>query len=146
VIAAFAIRSRRLPPLDGRAPSPWLVGTAALVATSGYWMASGFNESAWREWAGVFAWCLVVAVGVLMISRWSRQRGWNQRHRFALAAGATLTYVWLAFPMAPSDGGTPALDLVSNVVFGSVAVILLLLAGRAAARSAVASPVGQAHT
>jgi hypothetical protein len=145
VIAAFAIRSRRLPPLDGRAPSPWLVGTAALVATSGYWMASGFNESAWREWAGVFAWCLVVAVGVLMISRWSRQRGWNQRHRFALAAGATLTYVWLAFPMAPSDGGTPALDLVSNVVFGSVAVILLLLAGRAAARSAVASPAGQAH-
>jgi hypothetical protein len=108
-------------------------------------MASGFNESAWREWAGVFAWRLVAAVGVLMISRWSRQSGWNERHRLALAAGAILTYVWLAFPMAPSDGAPPMLDLVSNVVFGSIAVILLLLAGRAAARSTVASPAGQAH-
>jgi hypothetical protein len=88
----------------------------------------------------VLAWCLVLTVGVLMISRWSRQLGWNERHRFALAAGATLTYVWLAFPMPPSDGGSLALDLVSNVVFGSVAVILLLLAGRAAVRSTVASP------
>ena len=53
----------------------------------------------------------------------------------ALAAGATLTYVWLAFPMPPSDGGSPTMDLVSNVVFGSVAVILLVLAGLAAART-----------
>ena len=137
VVAAVAIRSRRLPPLDGRAPSPWLVGAVALVATSGYWMASGFDESTWSEWAGVIAWCFVVAVGVVMISRWSRQHGWNERHRFALAAGATLTYVWLAFPMPPSDGGSPELDLVSNVVFGCVAVVVLLLAGRAAARSPV---------
>ena len=85
----------------------------------------------------MIAWCLVAAVGVLMISRWSRQHGWNARHRFALAAGATLTYVWLAFPMPPSDGGSPTVDLVSNVVFGSVAVILLLLAGGAAVRSTV---------
>jgi hypothetical protein len=145
VIAAFAIRNRRLPALDGRAPAPWVVGIAALAATSGYWMASGFNEDPWREWAGVFTWCLIVIIGVLMISRWSRQSGWIERHCFALAAGATLTYVWLAFPMPPSDGGSPALDLVSNVVFGCVAVILLFLAGRAAARSTVASPVGQAH-
>jgi len=144
VVVAFAIRSRRLPPMEGRAPSPWLVGAAALVATSGYWMASGFNEDPRREWAGVITWCLVVIVGVLMISRWSRQDGWNERHRYALAAGATLTYVWLAFPMPPSDGGSPMLDLVSNVVFGSVAVILLLLAGRAVARSTVTPPVG--HT
>lgn len=141
VIAAFAIRSRRLPRVDGRAPSPWLVGIAALVATSGYWTASGFNEDPWREWAGVLVWCLVVIVGVLMISRWSRQDGWNERHHFALAAGATLTYVWLAFPMPPSDGGSLELDLVSNVVFGSVAVILLLLAGRAVVRSTVTPPV-----
>ena len=92
---------------------------------------------------GAIVWCLVVAIGVPMISRWSRQRGWNDRHRFALAAGATLTYVWLAFPMPPSDGGSLKVDLMSDVVFGSVAVILLLLAGRASARSAVASPAGQ---
>lgn len=145
VIAAFAIRSHRLAPVNGRAPAPWLVGIAALAATSGYWMVSGFNESAWREWAGGIAWCLVVAAGALMISRWSRQRGWDERHRFALAAGATLTYVWLAFPSPPSDGGSPMLDLVSNVVFGFVAVFLLILAGRAAARSTVAAPAGQAH-
>ncbi|KAA0086559.1 hypothetical protein CIW52_01100 [Mycolicibacterium sp. P9-64] len=75
------------------APSPWGVGIAALVVTTGYWMASGFNEDPWHEWAGVLTWCLVVVMGVLMISRWSRHRGWNERHRFALAPGATLTHV-----------------------------------------------------
>ena len=129
VIAAFGIRSQRLPALDSRAPSPWLVGAAALAATSAYWMTSGLRASAWSEWVGIAVWCLVAGGGATMISRWSRQQGWDARHRFALAAGATLTYVWLAFPMPPVDGGSLTVDLVSNVVFGGIAVIVLVAAG-----------------
>ncbi|KAA0086558.1 hypothetical protein CIW52_01095 [Mycolicibacterium sp. P9-64] len=44
--------------------------------------------------------------------------------------------------MLPSVSGSPELDLVRNVVFGCVAVILLILAGRAAARSTVTSSAG----
>ncbi|HYZ68650.1 MAG TPA: hypothetical protein VE666_12780 [Mycobacterium sp.] len=134
VIAAFAIRSRQLPFLDTRAPSPWLVGAAALIATSAYWVMSGLSSATWSEWVGVAIWCAIVAVGVPMISRWSRQLGWGARHRFALAAGATLTYVWMAFPAVPEGGVSLAVDLISNVVFGSIAVVLLLFAGRSAAR------------
>ncbi len=144
VIAAFAIGSRRLPALDSRAPAPWLAGAAALVATSAYWMASGFGTSEWSEWAGIVIWCLVAGGGAVVISRWSRQRGWDARHRFSLAAGATLTYVWLAFPMPPSDGGSATVDLVSNVVFGLIAVMVLVLAGRVAMRSPGAQALRQA--
>jgi hypothetical protein len=48
-----------------------------------------------------------------------------------LAAGAILTYVWLAFPMPPSDGRSATVDLMNNVVFGGIALIVLVPAGRA---------------
>lgn len=137
VIAAFAVRGRRLPLLDARAPSPWLVGAEALIATSAYWVMSGLGSADWSEWAGVAIWCVIVAVGIPMISRWSRERGWDARHRFALAAGATLTYVWMAFPAVPEGGVSLTVDLISNAVFGTVAVMLLFLAGRAASRQTV---------
>jgi hypothetical protein len=137
IIAAVAVRSRRLPPLDSRAPSPWLVGAAALTATSAYWVMSGLGTAEWSEWVGVAIWCVIVAVGIPMISRWSRERGWDARHRFALAAGATLTYVWMAFPAVPESGVSLTVDLVSNAVFGAAAVVLLVVAGRAAGRQTV---------
>ena len=141
VIAAFAVRSLRRPTLDSHAPSPWLVGAAALVATSAYWMTLGFGASDWSEWAGIVVWCLVAGGGATAISRWSRQHGWDARHPFALAAGATLTYVWLAFPMPPVDGGSLTVDLVSNVVFGCIALIVLVAAGRVARRSPALAPL-----
>ncbi len=72
--------------------------------------------------------CVVVVAGVVLVTRWSGSRGWDGRHRFALAAGATLTYVWSAFPTQPESGG--AHDLLGNVVFGAVALVVLALAGR----------------
>ncbi len=132
VIVAFGIRSRRLPPLGGDAPSPLLVGVTGMVATSAYWGPAVLVTAGWYEWVGVAVWCLVVAAGVPVVSRWSRQRGWSARHRFALAAGATLTYVWTAFPVRPESGGSLTVDLIGNAVFGTVAVVLLTLAGRTA--------------
>lgn len=134
VALAFAIRPRRRPALDGDAPAPWLAGVTALAATSAYWAPAVLVNAGWYEWIGVAAWCAVVAVVVPLVSRWSRQRGWGTAHRFALAAGATLTYVWVSFPLRPEAGGPLAVDLTGNAVFGVIAVTILLLGARVSAK------------
>jgi hypothetical protein len=144
VVVALGRRSWPLPGVEGSAPSPWLVGGAALVATSAHWGPAVLVTAGWYEWVGVTVWFLVAALGVRLVSRWSRRRGWDQRHRFALAAGAALTYVWVAFPLRPEAGGSLTIDLVSNTVFGAVAIVVLSLAARAATRTApVQDPGGR---
>ena len=140
VVIAFGIRSRRLPSAKGSAPSPRFVGAAALTLTSAYWGPAIQVTVGWYEWIGVTVWFTVVALGAVLVSRWSRQQGWNQRHRLALAAGATVTYAWAAFPLPPEGGGTLAIDLVSNAVFGVVAIIVLVLAARVTAAHCVQTP------
>ncbi|WP_306333162.1 hypothetical protein [Streptomyces sp. KL118A] len=44
---------------------------------------------------------VVAGAGTVAILRGSRRRGWGQRHVFALAAGALVTYVWASFPVRP---------------------------------------------
>ena len=92
VVIAFGIRSRRLSRAEGSAPSPWVVGAAALRLTSAYWGPAVLVTVGWYEWIGVAVWFTVAALGAVLVSRWSRQQGWNQRHHLALAAGATMTY------------------------------------------------------
>ncbi|MFI1912037.1 hypothetical protein [Nocardia sp. NPDC020380] len=130
IVLAFAVRSIRLPAVAGRAPGPVPVGVAALVATSAYWGPSVLVTASWYEWVGVAAWFVIAAAATIFVSRWSRQQGWGQRQRFALAAGATLTYIWAAFPLQPEDGGDPGIDLLGNVVFGALGVTILVLAAR----------------
>ncbi|MBF6059797.1 DUF998 domain-containing protein [Nocardia terpenica] len=134
VVAAFAIRAHRLLRLAGKAPGPGVVGAASLVATSAYWGPSVLATAAWYEWVGVIVWLLVAGGGAIVVSRWSRREGWDQRHRFALAAGAVLTYVWAAFPLRPEQPGDPTVDLIGNAVFGAVGIVLLVSAARAARR------------
>ena len=118
----------------------------ALAGTSAYWGPAVLVGAERYEWAGVAVWCVVAVLGVTVVTRWSHQDGWDQRHRFALAAGATLTYVWTAFPVRPDVAAPLAVDLVSNAVFGGVAVTILVFAARMAARSvAVPAPVRSDH-
>ena len=84
----------------------------------------------WYEWIGVAVWVMAATAGVVLVSRWSRQTGWDDRHRLALAGGAMLTYVWASFPVPPEGGGSATVDLVSNIVFGAVALLILALATR----------------
>lgn len=136
VALAFGLRSRRLPRVAGRAPSPWSVGAFALAATGIYWGPAVLVTADWYEWIGVAMWFFVATLGIGLVSRWSRQEGWDQRHGFALAAGATLTYVWTAFPLRPESGGSLTTDLVSNTVFGAAAIAILVLAARVTVRPA----------
>jgi hypothetical protein len=134
VALAFLMPLRRLPGVRGRAPAPWLAGATALAMTSAYMGPATLVTADWYEWTGVVVWCAVVATGVPLVSRWSRQDGWDGRHRFALAAGAALTYVWTAFPARPEAGGSLTVDLASNAVFGAVAILILVLAGKRVVR------------
>jgi hypothetical protein len=110
------------------------VALAALGGTSLYWAPAVLVTADRYEWAGVALWCVVAVTGVLLISRWSRQEGWGPRHIFALAAGATATYAWTAFPLRPESPGSPTADLVGNTVFALIAAVILLLAARVVTR------------
>ncbi|GAA1714750.1 hypothetical protein GCM10009745_73890 [Kribbella yunnanensis] len=109
----------------GRAPAPWVVGAFGLVATSAYWGPSTLVTAGWYEWVNVVTFCVVAGVGVLVVRRWAGLVGWGQGQVFGLAAGATLTYVWTAFPTVPESGGSAVGDLVGNVVFGGIALVVL---------------------
>ncbi|RCG28599.1 DUF998 domain-containing protein [Sphaerisporangium album] len=129
VAAALRLRGDRPGGAEGDAPPAWAAGVAALVATSLWWGPAVLAPDDRHEWAGVAVWVVLVVAGVLLVSRWSRRRGWGPRHRFALAAGATLTYVWAAFPNVPEVGaGSAGEQLAGDVVFGTVAVVILALA------------------
>jgi hypothetical protein len=41
-----------------------------------------------------------------------------------------LTYVWASFPVTPEGGGSAAVDLLSNIAFGAVALVISVLAAR----------------
>lgn len=137
IALAFRVGRAPRPPLPGPAPSPWTAGLAALAGTSAFWAPAVLVTAGWYEWVGVAVWCVVAVTGVLLVSRWSRQDGWDDRHVFALAAGATLTYAWTGFPVVPESGGDPGADLIGNALFALVAVLILIAAGRTVGRHAV---------
>jgi hypothetical protein len=91
VVAAYAIKGRRLSRLWGSAPSPWIVWGDRAAADQCLVGTGGAGDAGWYESVGVAVWVLVASVGVVMVSRWSPQTGWDDQHRLALAGGALLT-------------------------------------------------------
>jgi hypothetical protein len=89
------------------------------------------------DWLGVALGILLLAASATLVTRWSRHQDWVAAHRYALAGGALLTYVWGGFTLAPAGGGTAAVKLMGNVIFASGAIVLLVMAGRIFRRSHV---------
>jgi hypothetical protein len=145
VVLAFAVPYRPRP-VDRRAPRPWLVGVVTLALTSLLLYLVMFWPARLSQWVSVAAWCVVAAALVSLVERWSRYRGWGAAHRLGVAAGALLTYVWVAFPHRAVGGGTSAradaVDLAGNTVFALFAVVLIVLAARVVRRTG--RPVGAA--
>ena len=131
VIAAVAFlvpRRRVTQPADPRqAPNPWLAGGVAFVLTSAF-MAVTRLSYALNLPAGVLilVYFLLYGLALFAVWRWSRRIGWSAEHRFALAAGALLTYAWYGFVQAPHD----VLDLIGQAIFALLALGVLILAGR----------------
>lgn len=65
---------------------------------------------------------------------------WSLKHEFALVAGTLLTYVWLGFVLTsflvrPND----TLAWTGNVFFAIIAIVLLIVTGKAVERQIDAS-------
>ncbi|WP_431910372.1 hypothetical protein [Nonomuraea jabiensis] len=110
----------------GRAPSPWLVLGAALVAGLVFELQTVIQDlPVWLTIAGLVA----AEAGIAWLAlTWSAREGWDGRHRMALAGGALLTYAWHAFFSRPLVPSSLWLDLASHLVFGLGAVALLVVA------------------
>jgi hypothetical protein len=131
VIAAVAFllpRRRVTQATDPRqAPNPWLAGGVAFVLTSAFMAVTRLSYSLKLPAAVlILAYFLLYGLALLAVWRWSRRIGWSAEHKFALAAGALLTYAWYGFVQAPHD----AVDLIGQAIFALLALGILILAGR----------------
>jgi hypothetical protein len=133
VVAAFVVGRHPLPRIDATAPSPWVVGAVALVATS-LIMGRQYLPEAVSAWLVVAGWFLLVGGLGALVLRWSRSCEWGERHRLALAGGALLTYVWLGFQQATFLDVARSTALLGDIVFGLGAIALLVVAWRSVAR------------
>jgi hypothetical protein len=114
----------------GRAPHPVVVGLAAFLVTSGYWLSTSLPlDGVWGVLAEVG--CFAVAAGgsAYVVGRWSRSPGWDGRHRLALAAGAAATYATWFGPVQAGEAGTgPAETAWGALVFGTALTLVVLTA------------------
>jgi hypothetical protein len=130
VIAAVAFlvpRQRVTQAADPRqAPNPWLTGGLAFVLTSAFMAATRLSYALKLPAAVlILVYLLLYGLGLFAVWRWSRRIGWSAEHKFALAAGALLTYAWYGFVQAPHD----ALDLIGQAIFALLALGILILVG-----------------
>ncbi|MFG1963290.1 hypothetical protein [Nonomuraea sp. NPDC049028] len=134
IVVALVVLAFRLPrrtsadQAAGKAPAPWLVLVVTLVAG----VLFEAPNLLLGDQVGLGITLLAgVEVGMTALALfWSARRGWDGRHRMALAGGALLTYVWHAFFSGPVVPATPLINLVSHIVFGLGALVLLAFAAR----------------
>jgi hypothetical protein len=124
VALAFVLPARAVAPTASAAPSPWLVGGAALVASSVFKQL----PRDWNPWLYVCIQLALAAAAVVTVRAWSARPGWGDPQRLALAAGALLTYAWTAFPETPVLPASPTVDLLGNTAFAAAAVLLVAAA------------------
>ena len=98
----------------GPAPSPWLAGTAAIIAGSVFLV----TPQRWA-WGAVGVYVLLDLAMIALIVRWSRSTGWSSLHRLALAGGAASAYAWHAFIQTPAVGTGGTVDRIGNVIFAA---------------------------
>ncbi len=75
-----------------------------------------------------------LAIGAVLLVRWSGSAHWTFQSETAFAGGVLLTYVWYGFVQVPSVGAvSPWLDTVGNAVFSAGALLLLIKAWKTSA-------------
>jgi len=133
IVLGFLAGRQPAPRPDAVAPPPWVIGAGAFTVTSLYWLRDSLPAP---RWAAVGAGCALFAVSALLCARWSRSCRWGTAHRLALAGGALFTYLWLGFLNARALPVPPATALAGNIVFGTGAIILLIIAARRTRKTA----------
>ncbi|MET7277797.1 hypothetical protein ABZS29_06155 [Kribbella sp. NPDC005582] len=127
VLVALAIRVGKRPRLElaGAVPPIWMAGITGLVLSSAWMLSDDLINAPWLKTAVVLA---IDGLATALLLTWSRRTAWTQRHSLAVAGGALLTYVWHAFPESPVSAASATTDLIGNILFGLVAVAVLVFA------------------
>lgn len=135
IVAAFKIGKYRMKPTNKVAPKPLFVGTTALFLLSLNTLIEliaallGITSSFTTEWSGVILRSLSLSLLAFLVFIWSKQKGWNSLHLFALAGGAMLTRNWIAFLIQPLGDVSSTQKLFGNSIF-LLGTILLILFGK----------------
>ena len=120
IVSAFSLPLRLNSAARGGVPPPWAPGLMALVASSAFLLV----PMAWG-WLAVGVYLLLDAVVATAILVWAARRGWDERHKVALAGGAAMAYAWHAFIQIPALGTADAFGRIGNLVFALLAAILI---------------------
>jgi hypothetical protein len=120
IVSAFRLPPRLHSAARGGVPPPWALGLMALVAASAFLLV----PIAWG-WLAVAVYLLLDVVVATSILAWAARRGWDERHKLALAGGAATAYAWHAFTQVPALGTADAFGRIGNLVFAALAVILI---------------------
>lgn len=142
VMVAFALRTlpEGLTVLPRRSPPPWIVGLTAMAFGFPWWVLMALifaprpSLPLWLPLIGGSVWA---AVAFLVIRRWSRASGWNDRHRWALAFAALLVCILAGFL---GSSLWPTIDLVGKVALNAIAVVGMIFLARGIWRREVPAP------
>ncbi|GHO47860.1 hypothetical protein [Ktedonospora formicarum] len=110
-------------PTQKNAPNSWLVGLFGLVVGAAFLFFHRSFELLPSLPAVVAAliYLMLAALAILFITRWSAPgRGWNDRHRVALAFAALLNYCAIGFGVSKSD-------ILNQSFHGVIVVITIIL-------------------
>jgi hypothetical protein len=132
VILAFWVR-RKSEPVSGSGvvPNAWVVGGCTFVLG----LAFMTTHAVLHGWILVGLYLAIYAIAIYLLSSWSSRTGWTPLHTLAAGGGAMITYACTAFPQVPVFGSKGTIDLIGNIVFAAIAVVLLFLATRSVQRT-----------
>jgi len=123
ICAALATKKKRRPISARPVPRPWIVGAGVFAAHSLF----QFRP---ENWSGVAMGIAALVAAAVVAAYWCRRQGWTMRHELAVTAGATLTCAWCGFVVTLTYRAEDALAWAGNVLFLTVAVLLLVIAAR----------------
>lgn len=118
----------------GVVPPPWATGIAAL----GFGLAAMGANVLVHDWLLAAVQWAIDAVGFIALGLVARRAAWTPLHTLAAAGGAMMAYACAAFGQQPVVGGKGMVALASHVIFGGVAIALLILAARSLRRASAA--------
>jgi hypothetical protein len=134
-VAAYAVRKVSAPGANKACKvSPWLVGLGTLLLGFPWYalitlvFAPRPSLPLWIPMLGGVVWA---GLAFLIVKRWTCSAGWSDLHRWALTASAVLVC------MAAGFGGSsvwPRMDLIGKGIMNVLAVVLLVMLGRAIVR------------
>ncbi|PSL56770.1 hypothetical protein B0I31_103527 [Saccharothrix carnea] len=96
IAVAFLIRPRAA--VARRVPRPGLVGVGTFVVSSAF-------VAVPEDWTGFGLKVALTVVAATALAWWGRSTGWGAAHRFAVAAGALVTYTWVGWILVEKSAG-----------------------------------------